>query len=406
MLDPSRLKAFPAYFILPDLTEIVAPLCEFKSNPNEQQATENLSGWFGSFGPCRNERERRLSLSHSFERFGSLTFPLADCEHLETCIKFLMWSFAFDDISDEGELQAEPESIKVGVDLCAKVLDTPLSAPLPTYKYAAMLHDIWSRVCSNASPSACRRFVLSTKVWIYSQVEQAGNRSESTVPHVKDFVDLRRRTFGGMTAEAMAMYTMHSDIPDYVWCEPVMTEISNATQDLMIWPNDLCSFNKEQADGDYHNLVMAVMLEHDLDLQTAINFVSSMLAKRVKEYMELKKQIPSFGPKVDEEIARYLTAIEHCIQGATRWYYGKRYFRDLDITNRNFLVVPVFKSSRPKPVSPSQTAPQATFSAEKQTSHGGLLSLVSVTLSVIFISFAFFVSFDSSSNPHFLRTGL
>ncbi|KAI0786948.1 isoprenoid synthase domain-containing protein [Abortiporus biennis] len=408
-MDPSSLRPLPSFFILQDLTAITARACEFKINPNEAQATENLKGWFSSFGPYRNERERILVLKQRFEYFGARAFPIGDVSHLETCIIFFLWAFSFDDVSDEGELQCEPERVKIGVDLCSQVLDQPLGTPPPKYKYAVMLHDLWHRYCATATPSACERFALALKIWMYSQIEQAANRSQSTVPSVQDFIELRRRTIGGMTVEAMVVYSIDADIPNHVWYHPTMIEISKAVIDIMTWPNDLCSFNKEQADGDYQNLVACVMLEHDLDLQSAVNVVTSMLAKRVDDYMEYKKLLPSFGEATDRELARYFKALEHYVQGTVHWYYhSTRYFRDIDISNKRNLVVPVFRSTtetKPKLL----TIPQAPRATPKLTPivesslHSFPILLILLYTSLVSLLVVFIVNGYNPQGSRFLR---
>ena len=63
------------------------------------------------------------------------------------------------------------------------------------------------------------------------------------------------------------------------------------------------------------------MHECSVGLQTAIDILTEMLAQRVEDYIELKSRLPSFGPDVDLELARYLHALENFVQGTVLWYY-------------------------------------------------------------------------------------
>lgn len=63
------------------------------------------------------------------------------------------------------------------------------------------------------------------------------------------------------------------------------------------------------------------MLERDVDLQSAVRIVTDMLATRVDEYAKFKAQLPSFGPVIDGELARYFQALEYYVQGTVVWYY-------------------------------------------------------------------------------------
>ncbi|KAK7688105.1 hypothetical protein QCA50_008475 [Cerrena zonata] len=325
------LNRSPSRFTLPDLTAVTEPVFKLRTNPRQEQAYRNIKQWFKDLRVYPEAKERKF-LSHAFDLYAGLSFPDADVEHLETCIAFFLWAFSFDDLSDEGEFQSKPDRVQVGVDISMEVLNHP-ELPPPKFKYAAMLHDIWRRFRSTASPGACNRFKKAVESWMKSQVEQAANRSWNTVPSVDEFIILRRRTIGGEIVEAMVEYSLDIKIPEHVWDHPVLVGLSRAAIDIMTWPNDLCSFNKEQADGDLQNLVFCVMLEQNVDLQSAVDIVTKMLATRVDDYVTLKAQMPSFGSEVDVELATYFKALEHYVQGTVVWYYeSPRYFRGMDVT--------------------------------------------------------------------------
>jgi len=63
------------------------------------------------------------------------------------------------------------------------------------------------------------------------------------------------------------------------------------------------------------------MLEKNVKLQEAIDICTKMVEDRVTEYLALKEKIPSFGPRVDEELRKYHTALEYFVQGTVVWYY-------------------------------------------------------------------------------------
>ena len=78
---------------------------------------------------------------------------------------------------------------------------------------------------------------------------------------------------------------------------------------------------KEQAENDFQNLVCCIMVEQNIELQDAIDVLTDMLDARVTEYLDLKNRLPSFGEAVDAQLARYLSALEHFVQGTVVWYY-------------------------------------------------------------------------------------
>ncbi|KIK65943.1 hypothetical protein GYMLUDRAFT_239618 [Collybiopsis luxurians FD-317 M1] len=325
-------------FMLQDLSRITGAVFELKANPFQDAANRNSEEWFRSMNTYEGQKLARF-LSHRFDIFAGLSFPDADQEHLETCINFFFWAFSLDDSSDEGELQDKPDRHQKGVDICLSVFQNP---DIPTgFPYAEMLRSLWATLTRSSTKGVCERFAIAAENFCKSQVRQAGNRADRMILPVKDFIVMRRHTIGGALVEAMVEYSLDIDIPDYVFAHPIIREMSDATNDIMTWPNDICSFNKEQADGDYQNLVYCVMVERGVELQMAIDIVTDMVQERVREYTYLKAQLPSFGPDIDKEVARYLKALEHFVQGTVVWYYSPRYFGDLDLSVKEKLVVPV-----------------------------------------------------------------
>jgi len=270
-----------------------------------------------------------------------LSFPHADRTHLETCLEFYLWAFSTDDYSDEGTLQSQPDAIQASVNKSLSVLQNE-DLECVEWPYAAMLHSLLRKIRASSTLGAYRRFKVAFEQWSASQVSQASNRKIDRMPSSAEFILMRRATIGAAMVEAMVEYSLDLDIPDSVFQDPIIRGMSDATSDIMTWPNDLCSFNKEQADGDYQNLVFVLMVENRIGLQSAIDLLVSMLQTRVKDYVSLKAQLPSFGEAVDDEVAKYVKNLEHFVQGTIMWYYeSPRYFRGMDVSNREDLVVPI-----------------------------------------------------------------
>lgn len=65
--------------------------------------------------------------------------------------------------------------------------------------------------------------------------------------------------------------------------------------------------------------MFCIMIERDVDLQRAVDILTDMLAQRVADYVRYRDQLPSFGPEVDAELARYNKAMEQYTQGTVVW---------------------------------------------------------------------------------------
>ncbi|KAH0833872.1 isoprenoid synthase domain-containing protein [Lanmaoa asiatica] len=371
--------SLPSQFCLQDLSAITGRVCELRVNAHQAEADRTARAWFNSIRLYDDRKRSKFINYGKFDLFAALSFPDADLRHLTTCLIFFFWAFSTDDLSDEGDLQSKPEDVQAGHHISMSVVAHP-EGPRPEYPYASMLYDLLSRFRETSTPGAYKRysaisgswftasniahsFIRAFEEWSDSQVTQSRNRSQDRIPSVEEFILMRRATIGGAMVEAMIEYSLDLDLPDEVFENPIIKAMSDATNDLMTWPNDLCSFNvrsflgclihalmcilflqKEQSDGDYQNLVFCIMHERNVGLQAAIDILTEMLAQRVEYYVEMKSQLPSFGPDVDRELARYLYALENFVQGTVLWYYlSPRYFRGVDVTNRDNLVVPLFK---------------------------------------------------------------
>ncbi|KAI1783529.1 terpenoid synthase [Ganoderma leucocontextum] len=297
-MSVEQLRPFPTHLRLKELAALTGRVFELKLNPHKKEAAKAASAWFDSHNVYHGLNKKRFT-SHAFDSYPGMSFVL----HLKTCIVFFLWAFSrymamfhgsrqFDDPFDEGALQSKPEAHHVGVDISMEVLRNPTARP-PDFPSAAMLHDIWRRLMATATQEACSRFFHAVESWMDSQVEQTRNQATDKLSSLG----------GGFP-------------------------------------------KKEQADGDFQNLVFCIMIERDCDLQTAIDILTDMLSQRVVDYEGCKAQLPSFEPEVDAELARYVKADEQYTQGTVVWYHrSPRYFRGQDVSGIPEIVVPVYERS-------------------------------------------------------------
>lgn len=66
-----------------------------------------------------------------------------------------------------------------------------------------------------------------------------------------------------------------------------------------------------------------------MDLQTAANYVGSLATIASKTYQEAKAKLPSFGPKLDKDVAMYCRELENWFIGHLDWSFTTfRYLGD------------------------------------------------------------------------------
>ncbi|KAG9084179.1 hypothetical protein FRC07_013697 [Ceratobasidium sp. 392] len=232
---------------------------------------------------------------------------------------FVLWLFAFDDLTDVEGL-GDADGTKCMVDDLMNVLHNPDTAQ-PEFKIAAVFHSWFNRMRVGSSPGTMQRLVEAIDLYTKASFQQSLNRSADNIPTIDEYIRLRRNTSAVKIMYPVIEYTLEFSLPDEVHSDPVMAELLVAGNDLLTWANDVYSFPVEQARGDTHNLVFIVMWNEGLDLEGAINYVDRLLRNRLQEYVDAKAQLRPFGPEVDAQIARYIQGVEYGVQGSISWTF-------------------------------------------------------------------------------------
>ncbi|KAJ7258173.1 isoprenoid synthase domain-containing protein [Mycena rebaudengoi] len=316
------MDSLPTQFQLPRLLDAVSAF-ELKTNPHHEAAEKAMYAWFDSYNVYRGAK-RDEYLAQEYGLLCAWVYPETQSQaHLETCIALNLWLFAYDDMADESDL--DQEGAKLSADISIQVLRDP-DGPEPKFRFARMLKDIYKRIRSNANESCCRRFSAACEQYTQASVSQTMYRIDGGLPTVDEFIILRRDTSAVKLLFAFVEYAMDLNIPDAVHDEMRLASVVEAAMDICAWNNDLCSFNNEQSHGDTQNIVYCALVENNLTLQEAIDFVASMVQTRIEEFQTLKRALASYDP--DTDVLLYIKGLEYWISGSIHWFYhSKRYFK-------------------------------------------------------------------------------
>jgi hypothetical protein len=84
----------------------------------------------------------------------------------------------------------------------------------------------------------------------------------------------------------------------------------------------------EQSKGLRGNNVLTVLMQaKGISLQQAADEVGEHSAKLMKDLEDAKKRLPSWGARVDTDVARYIRALEDWVIGNLEWSFETaRYF--------------------------------------------------------------------------------
>ena len=89
-----------------------------------------------------------------------------------------------------------------------------------------------------------------------------------------------------------------------------------------------------------NNIITVLMTHKGLGLQEAANYIGEHWKTLVKTYLDAKKSLPSWGAKIDHEVAQYTMALESWVIGNLNWSFESlRYFGSTRHEVRRTLVV-------------------------------------------------------------------
>jgi len=74
-------------------------------------------------------------------------------------------------------------------------------------------------------------------------------------------------------------------------------------------------------------MIPVIMNEQDLDLQSAVDFVGDMCKQSIDRFNHDRNILPSWGAKIDRDVAVYVDGLANWIVGSLHWSFElKRYF--------------------------------------------------------------------------------
>lgn len=192
---------------------------------------------------------------------------------------------------------------------------------------------------------AKQRWIDTLDDYLDATVREAQNREQGTVLGLKDYIDLRRGNSGVYPTFALIECILELNLEPEVFDHPALSNLTRLAGDLVMISNvslpvmhlgereltitkDMYSYNKEQAAGhSANNFITVVMAERGVGLQEAFNFAGGYFENQVKEFLEWKANMPSWGPKIDDAVSQYVSGLECWVAGNMEWSLSThRYF--------------------------------------------------------------------------------
>ncbi|KAF5664694.1 hypothetical protein FHETE_6965 [Fusarium heterosporum] len=275
---------------------------------------------------CRfSTRMRKRVEFCDFALFISIAAPDASAERLKTLCDWGNWVFPFDDMFDEGSLKADQKRSQVVIDsLMANMLGRTYKKPKTAVVQAH--DDIFRRVSQGSSPGIRRRFALAMKDYTDGVVHHVKSFATSSIPSIEEMLKTRQLSSGVTPLYHLVEYAHGIKLPDAVFDNPVIQTLERLGVDFVLLSNDILSYRKEENDDCPFSMVAACRMTGQSP-QEAFNTVGDLLEQRYEEWERTIAQLPSWGPKTDVHVARYIQGIQDVVQANVTWsFQSGRYF--------------------------------------------------------------------------------
>ncbi|EXK49843.1 hypothetical protein FOMG_02323 [Fusarium oxysporum f. sp. melonis 26406] len=296
-------------------------------NPNYETVKPISERWLAekcSFSPRMKKRVEFCD----FAVFISIAAPDAPFDKLKTMCDWGNWVFPFDDMFDEGSLKSDPKRSQAVIDsLMADMLDKTYTR---TKSAVVQAHDdIFRRVSQGSTAGARRRFALAMKQYTDGVVHHVKQFSTNSIPSIQEMLDTRRLSSGVTPLYHLIEYAHDIKLPDEVFQNPIIQRLELLGADFVLLSNDILSYRKEENDDCPFSMVAACRMTGQSP-QEAFDTVGNLLEERYQYWQKAIEQLPSWGPEIDANVARYIQGIQNVVQANITWsfrsgrYFGKQ----------------------------------------------------------------------------------
>lgn len=295
-------------------------------SPDLERARSTHLAWPRSFGFLSDgtgaQRHQRANYAELAARF----HPAAQGPDLDLGVDQMSWFFLFDDAFDT-PLGEDPHQTRHSVDAVAAALDSrpgPCAPPI-----VRAFRDLWERSREGMSTTWRSRAADNWRCYLSGYLAEADYRCRNTFPTADEHLKLRRDTIGVQPTVDLAERIGHYEVPEPIFDSQHMRDMRAIAAEVDSIHNDIVSVEKEEAQGDIHNLVLILQRDRSRSRHEAIEIMRQMIHERIERFLALEAELSKVGrdlhlsPRETETAIRYSTdALRTVMRGDYDWAEG------------------------------------------------------------------------------------
>lgn len=251
-------------------------------------------------------------------KYGVLTadiMPLASLAVLIPTARWMLWAFLFDDFYGP----YPKDELKT---ICARTLAILKSGkPEPGDNvFFKELFIIRKSLEEVSSPQWMARFVDSHAYYFEGLIMDTFSFQETPAyPSSEQYLSIRDRLIGReMICDFLEL--AGQIFPDDLIQHPKIQRLRELVGRMMIWDNDIFSWQKELSEGDAMNIVLIMMEEKKLSVTEALEEVKKIRKNDYAELINFKALIPEFGTTQAPVVFEYYHNSLILLKGQLDWY--------------------------------------------------------------------------------------
>ncbi|NVZ78236.1 hypothetical protein HX859_25400 [Pseudomonas gingeri] len=319
---------------------------EVRCSPHLESARHGLREWARQVGIIDARAgfgvwdERRFEAADT-ALCAALMCPAAPLAEVDMAGRWLNWGTYADDyfpavFGRNRDLRAATTQVRR---LC-QCMPLPGMTPLQTGNpLEAGLTSLWSLSAPNMSARLLRELRRYVVEMLESWLWELDNQFNLRLPDPFDYIEMRRRTFGGDLTTGLTYLSLLArgpELDEKIFRSSPLRQLIHCTVDSVTLTNDIISYRKEiEVEGELNNFVLILQQFLDLDLQPAMDRVGQLRDARIRQFehivaLELPVLFEEFSLDADGRrlILDYAQRLQDYIAGVVQWHQTVSRYRD------------------------------------------------------------------------------
>ncbi|MGP3969091.1 terpene synthase family protein [Streptomyces sp. 6N223] len=292
-------------------------------NAEADRAREHHLAWIRDHDLVRGDEALRRYREWRLTDLAAYAYPDAAPGDLDLVTDAVCLGFPLDDQFD-GDLGHQPERAAALATELAVVSQRPPGPPPPRTAPIVRAHaDVWRRSAEGMSPAWRRRAAGNLHRFFRAYVDEATNRHFGVRLDEAAYVALRRQAVGTAPCFDLIERAGHFEVPWAAYYSQEVQTLTRCAGDVIFLCNDVHSVEREEAQGDPHNLVLIRQRDTGRGRREAMAQVAGMVRERVELFLKLSGRLPELADRWGLD-GRGRADLERYVAGLRAWMIGNQ----------------------------------------------------------------------------------